>query len=375
MSLLWEAAAEFVEIMAMRDVMADIGELTAEEFIEPFRGASIKKGMKFLAKNKVKSAGGASAVIGALGLPGAISAIDHHRKAARAGTARAAANGQSLSYMPSRPHRSFSLYRKSMAGKRKYMSPGHTLGIRPGYRGGKRRKVYRKQDATRFDAKARNYNARGSVSTNSGIAVVKKLSLAPNPTNTAAGGALDFIITNQKLKTVPDGQGGFSWNFSLSQFPQYTEYTDLYQWYKLLWVKITFYPEQNSYDSFESTGIQVGDTPTKIQGVSPIIVVCPDKTSDAVFSTINEAMAHHDSTLHSFNDGKEFTVFLSPKPNSLVGNAGGEVQTLSSGNKWITTASTGVEHYGLRCFIDRMTANSSIYCVMEMKVAFKEPKT
>jgi hypothetical protein len=268
MSLLWEAAAEFVEIMAMRDVMADIGELTAEEFIEPFRGASIKKGMKFLAKNKVKSAGGASAVIGALGLPGAISAIDHHRKAARAGTARAAANGQSLSYMPSRPHRSFSLYRKSMAGKRKYMSPGHTLGIRPGYRGGKRRKVYRKQDATRFDAKARNYNARGSVSTNSGIAVVKKLSLAPNPTNTAAGGALDFIITNQKLKTVPDGQGGFSWNFSLSQFPQYTEYTDLYQWYKLLWVKITFYPEQNSYDSFESTGIQVGDTPTKIQGVS-----------------------------------------------------------------------------------------------------------
>lgn len=381
-----QAAADFLEAVAMRDVASDIAEMSVEDFLAPWRGASLRRGVAHVARHPISSAAAATSVIGAIGLPAAISLLNKHKKNRYSKNKGILYFTYKMSYTgPYAPsvHRSFSLYRSPpklvretsmprMARKRTYSS-----GNRYAPYGRKASKQPKKNWSTplKFSASAKNRISKGSVTSAGRNVIVKKLALAPNPTSQELGGTLNFLIKNSQLRSTPAGQGSFGYAFKLSQFPQFNEYTDLYQWYKILSVRLTFYPEQNTHENISLIGGGTYNGSGGQTATAPVMVICPDQTSDATFGSIGNAMAHHDSRFHSFNDGKEFSIYLSPKPNSLIGNSGGEVTTLSSANKWITTNSAEVEHYGLRCFVDRMNDATSIYTVMEMKVAFREPKT
>lgn len=363
-------AAEFAENYAIDGLEAGVQEILTEEVLAARIAALDTPAFRA----KAVASGLAAAGLQAAVKPG---------KPARHKTTVKKKSGKSIQKKKmSRPHRSFSLYRSPPKIPGYYQMPT----VRRGRRTYRTSPIYgrtsvRKARSTplKFSTSAKNRVSKGSTSAIGRQIVVKKLGLAPNPTSTNAGGSINFLIQNASLKTTPDGQGSFGYAFKLSQFPQYSEYTALYQWYKILSVRLTFYPEQNAFGSTDVTSAGTGAADFSGAGGkashAPIIVIAPDQTSDATFTNINSSMSHHDSRFHSFNDGKELSIYLAPKPNSLIGNAGGEVTTLSSSNKWITTDSAEVEHYGLRCFVDRFTDSASLYTVMEMKVAFKEPKT
>lgn len=209
--------------------------------------------------------------------------------------------------------------------------------------------------------------------------IIKKLARGPNPTTQEGGGSLTHFLRNGLGKTSPNGNFGFSYNFQLSQFPNYTQYTAIYQWYKILWVKLHFYPLNNSHPSLIE-----GDATNPIKGsvntgtapwssLAPQLIVAPDHQSEALFGSEGEAMEHDGAIHHVFNDGNEFSVYLSPKPTGLVGSAGSEVTYLTPAAKWITTSSATVPHYGLRCFA-YMNDGTNVKVVMEMKVAFRGNK-
>ncbi len=220
--------------------------------------------------------------------------------------------------------------------------------------------------------------ARGS-SHNNRIVVIKRLQRAPNPTTQEGGGALTSRIMNATSATTKDGQFGFSYNFNLAQMTSYTDFTAMYQWYKLLWVKVHFVPLQGAVPALiQGTATNPILDVTEDGSNTPLgqageLVLAPDRTSEALFSSVQIAMAHDGAVLHTFNDNKELSIFLQPRALGLVGAAGSEVATENAGPRWITTSDATVKHYGLRCFAT-MQDNASYRVNMEMKFAFKGPK-
>lgn len=393
--LIAEAAGGLAEALNFTDVLADVVELyetapTAGEILENVYALSPRNIAAAVRNQPAESAKGAAAILGAVGFkPAIIGAAEHlhkHGGTKEKSKAKKVLRKHSGKYpiskisspvrrrfspiftTPQKPIRTETMPSFSgMRSKRKRKGPAY-------YRGGSK---FRK-GPLKFSSSLRDRVSSGSTTITQNQIVVKKLALAPTPTVANTGATNTFVLTNFGLKAqnFRNGQGSFGYHFKLSQFPQYTEYTQLYQWYKILSVRLTFYPEQNAHESISANAASVSyDGAGSKVSTAPLLVVSPDQTSDALFGTINDAMAHHNSRFHSFNSGKEFSIYLSPKPNSLIGNSGGEVRTLSSANKWITTDSAEVEHYGLRCYMDRFPDAASVYVVMEMKVAFKQPKT
>lgn len=211
------------------------------------------------------------------------------------------------------------------------------------------------------------------------IAVIKKLMRGVTPTLQETGGSLTHILSNPNLKTTPDGQGAFSWAFQLDQFPNYADYTDVYQWYKILGVKIHFYPLNNGYPAvnrssatYPAINRSVDGTGVSTSGATQLILA-PDHQTQALFATETEAMSHAGAIHHVFNDSNELTMYVAPKPTGLLGPAGSEVVYEVPNTHWITTNTVNLPHFGVRGYMVAYDA-SSIKVVMEMKVAFKQQK-
>lgn len=379
------AAAAFLEVLNFSDVAAEIAELSVGDYVEAFHGISPRNVATVIRNQPVNSLAGAAGLTGMVGLKPALvglaRAVHPRPRRYRPGTSSRDRAPKNIARKPT------SKFTTSSTGHRR-ISTGYRIRTMP-YTKKRKYSTRRTRRASKYNKKpygglnftASNTNRiAGSGHALQQQVVVKKMLLGPTPTVRGTT-SLDFNIANHVLKTTPDGQGSFGYAFKLDQFTNFSEYSALYQWYKILGVRLTFYPEQNAYQGIGaqpvtgSTKYTVASTTNIIQSIAPVMVIAPDQTTDAAFTSINDAMAHHNARFHSFNDGKEFSVYLSPKPNSLVGQQDSEVITLASGNKWITTDSSDVKHYGLRCFVDRFTDQTSLYCVAEMKIAFKAPKT
>lgn len=209
------------------------------------------------------------------------------------------------------------------------------------------------------------------------ITVLKRVCTAPAPTSNEGGAT--FVagrIRNSTSKTSPNGSFGVGWAFYLNQMFQYAEYVNTYQWYKILYVKLYFYPSANAIPAIASSnGAQSINGTGTIVGMAPHMCLAPDRSSSTKFSSMNEAMAHAGAVFHVFNDpGKEFSYYCTPKPTSLVGSAGSEIQTMGTENPWISTANASVPYYGLRGFFENFNDHSWLDVKMEMKVAFKGVK-
>lgn len=212
------------------------------------------------------------------------------------------------------------------------------------------------------------------------ITVVNKLFKGKAPTNATAGNSLTDVMTNIGSRTTPDGTFAVSYSWSLTDFPNYADYIDIYQWYKILFVKVHYYPLNNSYPGLiESSAtnpieglISTGGTNYR-SCAAPSVVFAKDDAGASAFTTEEIAMQHAGSQYHQFNDGSDLTVFIAPKPTGLLGTAGAEVVYQHKQPQWITTSETGVQHFGLKTFW-KMPDGSGVRVIMEMKVAFKEPK-
>lgn len=222
--------------------------------------------------------------------------------------------------------------------------------------------------------------ATGTSLKNSGIVVINKLFKGFAPTDYTPGSTLTDVMTNIGSRTTPDGSFSTGYNWTLSDFPNYADYVDIYQWYKILNVKVHYYPMNNSYP-----GLHEGTATNPIEGVSasggtnyvtckaPSITYAKDDQVSTYFTAESIAMQHHGAQYHQFNDGNDLTVYVVPKPTGLLGTAGTEAVYQHPKPQWISTSESSVKHFGLRTFW-QCVDGCSVRVIMEMKVAFKEPK-
>ncbi|WP_445772236.1 hypothetical protein [Rheinheimera sp.] len=231
----------------------------------------------------------------------------------------------------------------------------------------------------RFASTASSKLARASAA-RSNITVINKLLTGVTATQRETGSGITSLVRNYQSQTTPDGTFSLGWSFKLIDFPNYADYTDVYQWYKILGVKVHFYPLQNSYTALqESTAtnpiLQNSSNLTAFNQscTAPSCIIAKDMQDDGLFTSETIAMQHHGAVFHCFNDGRELMIYLQPKATGLLGTAGAEAVFEQSQPQWISTASAAVPHYGLRSFWN-MSDGSSVRVVMEMKVAFKLKK-
>lgn len=240
-------------------------------------------------------------------------------------------------------------------------------------RGG--RKPYRKKTARYGTTRVHRAKLMGTKHNSRRHHLVRKafLGIQPTAAETGASAMTEFIV-NSLLKGTPNGEGGFNYTFTLANFPNYTDLTNIYQFYRIKSVTITFYPEQNSYPAGRTDAQNVTSNASSGQkSHAPCLIYAVDRTSTVIFTNENAALAHEGSKLHVFNGPEELSVTFRPTILTTAGPSGSTV-TVPGKLTWIPTASTGLVHYGLKCYIARMSDYNSIRVVMSMTAEFKDTK-
>lgn len=241
-----------------------------------------------------------------------------------------------------------------------------------------RRKPYRKKTSKYGTSRLHRNKLMGSKHSGGKHYICRKAFTGITPSVKEPGASSDLgqdLIRNFQLKGAPrDGNGAFTYTWTLASFPNYTSLTGIYQFYRIKSVTICFYPEQNMYPGGRTDAQDVPYNATQGQkGTAPAIIYAVDRSSSALFSSVNSALEHEGSKMHVFNGPEELTITLRPTVLTTTGPSGSTV-TVPGRPTWIPCTSTGVEHYGLRCFVSRMSDYVSLRIVMNMTVEFKDAK-
>jgi hypothetical protein len=255
------------------------------------------------------------------------------------------------------------------------------------YKSGKRTKVSRRRRKHSRTNAVKSFNSytsasalSGSSSRSSKYSILSRTYL-PEAIALQGGGTLTGAINNDFLNNST-GAGGYGYKFNLADFTNYTDFTAMYRFYKILWVKVIFYPEQNCHvaaKANEGTAatmaydqVAYADGTSTRTGRAPTICYAPDQTSSDGFSSFEVAMAHDRAKFHMFNDSRELSVFLVPTIRDKVGATSGS--TGPAKPKWISTEYPNEEHYGLRCYSEGFHNSNFVKVLCTMKVAFRDLK-
>lgn len=194
---------------------------------------------------------------------------------------------------------------------------------------------------------------------------------APVATDGTTGIQVAGLIDNTRLGQT--GSGSHGRFFKAADFPDFNTYKPLYQFYKILSVKVIWYPQQNSYSAF-SGNQAFNSQAAATTSFAPEIIVAEDRMSAAAFASRDAAFAHEGATFHMFNDSKEFAVTIRPTAVQQSGPTGSQVNVPGK-PMWIPTTADAVPHNGLRIFYSNFNQFTSFRVMYQMKVAFKGLKT
>jgi hypothetical protein len=262
---------------------------------------------------------------------------------------------------------------------------GKTSRKKRRYKTGKRTRLSRRRHrnaVTSFNSYTGPTVIAGSSRRGSKYSVVARTYL-PYAVADAGGGTSGPGTINNDFLNLGTGYGGFGYFFKLSHFTNYTDFTNMYRFYKILWVKLIFYPETNTHISAKANE-GVGNTTQAYAlvdytdgvvhrvGQAPSICYAPDQTTASGFSEFNVAMAHDNAKFHMFNDSRELSVWLVPTIKDKVGASNSS--TGPARPQWISTAHPDEEHYGLRCLGEGFHTANHLRVTCTMKVAFKDLK-
>lgn len=134
-------------------------------------------------------------------------------------------------------------------------------------------------------------------------------------------------------------------NYVLSQLPNYTELTALFDQYKMTHVKVRF---------------QLVTDPS---GVAPATAFVPriwtvvDKNTDAAPASVNELREYGNVSCRSLVPYKPVTVNIKPHTSTETATSQAALMRRSP---WINTSSATVYHYGLRYAIDNLPTNYKV---------------
>lgn len=142
--------------------------------------------------------------------------------------------------------------------------------------------------------------------------------------------------------TLNDVYGALS--FNLSSVPNYTEFTALFDQYRIDAVKVTFMPRANS--------AELGTN----QGITKLFTVV-DYDDAATPTAINELMQYENLKTTRSTDDHNRT--LRPMLARAVYQAG--LTAYGTGRGWVDCANPSVPHYGLRYALQQLPAGNQSY--------------
>lgn len=176
------------------------------------------------------------------------------------------------------------------------------------------------------------------------------------------------------------GGGGFGYNFKLDQMPSYTDFTAMFQYYKILSVELHFVPHQNCFPGLSESSatnpiVRAGTGAAITTAEAPIIIVASDEATSSNFASETDAFSHGGTTLHCFNDGRTFKYRVSPAIRRVVGDASAPIQATTHKKVWLDTGSPSEAHFGLRGFAKAIKNCNSVDVYGIITVAFKDLKT
>lgn len=147
-----------------------------------------------------------------------------------------------------------------------------------------------------------------------------------------------------------------AYNFSLDDVTNYTEFTTLFDSYKLSGVKLRFIPRQTDNDSLATSPGQ--------------FMYVPDYDDDTIPVSVTEIMERQSSKIQQM-PGEPFTIFLRPKAGILTTVSGGA----QFPNAWIKTATgAAAPHYGLKWAWTLSNSTQTIDVYMTYYLKFKAVK-
>ena len=157
----------------------------------------------------------------------------------------------------------------------------------------------------------------------------------------------DILVTNQ---TNPQ-QYAMQWK--LVDLPNNSEFTNLFDVYKINYVDITFIYDHNSGDIATSTGIQTGQN----LGLPNIYLARDYDDADPLPSL--DAFLEYEGTIIK-RLGNSFTVRVYPHIAVAAYGSGAFTSYKNDRSNWIDCTSNGVAHYGLKMAIDASMCNPTL---------------
>lgn len=151
---------------------------------------------------------------------------------------------------------------------------------------------------------------------------------------------------------------GIAWGFGLSDLPGYTEFTGLFDQYRIKEVELKIVPEYTDY------------TPNSNVGGSAFIYTSVD-FDNATTPTLASIAESETCTLHKSN--QPITIKIQPRTDFTL--SGQTNAAMAPAGQWIDCASPAVTHYGVKAFIPQGTTNTGTWhCVCRYTCEFRNSR-
>lgn len=131
---------------------------------------------------------------------------------------------------------------------------------------------------------------------------------------------------------------GVSGNYRLAQLPNYTEFTNLFDQYKIAGVQQKFVYSANSQDPSSTSAL-------------PMLGFIHDYDDGTALSSLNDYLQYPNHKVYRMDKPVIKTFF---RPKSALAVYSGAFTSYARNNNWIDVGSPSVEHYGLKWYIDPM---------------------
>lgn len=144
--------------------------------------------------------------------------------------------------------------------------------------------------------------------------------------------------------------------FQLNSLPNYTEFTNLFDMYRINGVKVTFMPRGNSAEVGTNQGI--------VKLFSAI-----DYDDNTTPASLSEILQYE--TLKTTNSTRDHKRYIKPKLARVLYQAGAS-NAYGAGTGWIDCSNPQVPHYGMKYVLQQLPAGAQSYdCKITFYLAFK----
>lgn len=154
--------------------------------------------------------------------------------------------------------------------------------------------------------------------------------------------------------TLTDVTGALQ--FQLNSLPNYTEFTNLFDMYRINGVKVTLMPRGNS--------AEVGTN----QGLVKLFSVI-DYDDNIAPAALTEVLQYE--SLKTTNTSRDHKRYIKPKLSRVLYQPGA-VNAYGASNGWIDCTNPQVPHYGMKYVLQQLPAGAQSYdCKITFYLAFK----